>query len=91
MFKRLCVPDPIREITGVNIKGWPIIISHGIHLGSMAIHPDHPMNVTRKHEVHMARRSYDELVVNMFAWPILEREVMRLNAFIKATEPDRDN
>lgn len=82
MYRRLCVPDPIREITDVTIKGWPVIISHGILLGTMAIHPMHRMNVTGKYEIHIAKRSYADLTINLLAWPMLEAEINQLNKAI---------
>lgn len=76
----LFVPDPMRELTDVEIRDWPIVISRGLATGAAAIAPHHKMNITRKYEVHISHSSYNQLTLDLAAWPMLEREIQQLSA-----------
>jgi hypothetical protein len=84
----LYIPNPDRELTDVTVKGWPVIITKGLMYGSLGIPPNHVMNVTGRHEIHMTQRAYSELTINTFAWPILEQSIDRLEILIRATKRD---
>lgn len=74
----LHIPNPDRQLTDVKIKGWPVILSRGILLGAVPVPPGHKLNVTRKHEIHIAHHSYYDLVIDLYAYQILENSVMQL-------------
>lgn len=76
----LHIPNPDRELTDVEIRGWPIVISRGLALGAMAIAPHHSMNISRKYEVHISHYNYNQLTLDLTAWPMLEDEIQQLSA-----------
>jgi len=79
----LHVPNPDRQLTDVEVRGWPIVISTSITFGAFAVPSYHRMNITNRHEVHISKNAYDDLTLNLFAWPQLEREVEALERIMK--------